>query len=182
MSTQVAEHVRQLVSRTECGNILDGEAYFLPFQVESLALENVGPFEKFEARFGRDAVTVVYGPAGSGKSTVLRSILLAYGRRHKYFDERALCDGSITLKIFPGQDSVSLRGLEDPGNLTKIYPCLIADDAFHRVNADMLGPVLCELNHLGIQIIITFGTGRDKKTIQANAHVISLEYPYDQLL
>jgi RecA-family ATPase len=57
-----------------------GEAYLLPFQIESLKLENVRPFQDFEAKFRKDALNVIYGPCGSGKSTIIRSILFAFGK------------------------------------------------------------------------------------------------------
>jgi hypothetical protein len=170
------EHLRQFLSTVGRENSFEREASFLPFQVESLTLNNIGPFEKFEAHFQRNTVNVIYGPGGSGKSWIVRSILLAFGRRHRYFDDRTSGHGTVTLKIFSDQNSMSLTELESPGNLTKGYQCLIADDPFPRVNTHMLGPLLAELNHLGIQLILTLNTGRDEKTIGTHAHVISLEY------
>jgi len=101
------------------------------------------------------------------------SELLNARARHRYFQGRASGDSTITLKIFPGQSSVSLGG---PGNPIKGYPCLISDDPFPRIPASVVPSVLNELNRPGIQVILTLNTAHDAKTIQTNAHVISLEY------
>jgi len=119
-----------------------GEAYFLPFQIESLILSNIGPFERFEAHFNRNSVNLVCGPGGSGKSIALRAILFAFGRQHRYFDERALDNGVISVKLFAGQNSVKITGNE------RHRPCIIADDSFERMREAEVIPFINELNSL----------------------------------
>jgi len=134
------------------------DEYSLPSQIELLKLNKVGPFKKFEAYFHRDTVNVVYGPGGSGKSTILRSILHAFGVRHKYFNTQ----GSIQVKTFP-----------DHGQ------CLLVDNLLGSMPTRTVAPLLKELNQLGVQVIVTARAPQlDKTTLEANADVISLEYPH----
>jgi hypothetical protein len=151
-----------------------GEVYLLPFQIESLKLENVGPFQDFEAKFRKDALNVIYGPCGSGKSTIIRSILLVFGKRHTYFSRSK--NGKITLKLFPDQDSVNVTtNQENPLDAVKSYRCLIADDIFQRVPKSMISGLCEEMKKLGIQIIITMSIASDVSKFPEDTNVISLK-------
>lgn len=100
------EYIRRVLADAGRENAFHGEAYLLPFQIESLKLENVGPFKEFETEFCRDAINVIFGLDGSGKSFIIRSILLAFGKQHKYFQTSH--SGKVTLKLFPDQAPVSI--------------------------------------------------------------------------
>jgi len=151
-----------------------GEAYLLPFQIESLKLENVGPFQDFEAKFRKGALNVIYGPCGSGKSTIVRSILFAFGKWHTYFSKSK--NGKITLKLFPDQDSVKVTtNEENPLDAVKGYRCLIADDIFQRVPKSMISGLCEEMKKLEIQIIITASIAPDLSKLPEDINVIALE-------
>jgi ATPase subunit of ABC transporter with duplicated ATPase domains len=151
-----------------------GEAYLLPFQIESIKLENVGPFQDFEAKFRKGALNVIYGPCGSGKSTIIRSILFAFGKWHTYFSKSK--NGKITLQLFPDQDSVKVTtNEENPLDAVKGYRCLIADDIFQRVPKSMISGLCEEMKKLGIQIIITTSIAPDLSKFPKDTNAIPLE-------
>ena len=151
-----------------------GEAYLLPFQIESIKLENVGPFQNFEAKFRKDGINMIYGLCGSGKSTIIRSILLVFGKRHTYFSKSK--NGKITLELFPDQDSVSvITNQENPLDAVKGYRCLIADDIFQRAPKSMISGLCEEMKKLGIQIIITASIAPDLSKLPEDTNVIPLE-------
>jgi len=151
-----------------------GEAYLIPFQIESLKLENVGSFEKFEAKFSRNALNVIYGSSGSGKSIIVRSILLAFGKRHTYFTKSE--NGKVTLKLFPDQDFVSATtNEENQPEITRGYKCLIADNVFQRVARSMIPAFYEEMKSLGIQIIVTPPVLIDPSKLPEDTNVVSLK-------
>ncbi|MEM2129199.1 MAG: AAA family ATPase [Candidatus Bathyarchaeia archaeon] len=151
-----------------------GEVYLLPFQIESIKLENAGPFQEFEAKFRKDGINVIYGLCGSGKSTIIRSILLAFGKRHTYFSKSR--NGKITLKLFPDQDLVNITANpEDPIDAAKGYKCLIGDDIFQRMPKSMISGLCEEMKKLGIQIIITTSMIFDLSKFPEDANAIPLE-------
>ncbi len=155
-----------------------GERYFLPFQIESLEIHNIGPFEKFEASFSPDTLNVIYGPGGSGKSYILRSILFAFGRRHRYFSKSSYSNGAVKLKLFRNQNSINISDYENLDNLTKGYGCWVADDSLRQIPRKMGVQILNELAGLGIQAIITIRHKGYLETLPKQAHIISLEnYP-----
>lgn len=166
------EYLQKLLREVDVSRFCE-EAYFLPFQIESLKLNNIGLFEKFEAHFRRNSVNVIYGPGGFGKSMVTRSILLAFGRRHRYFDDRALAGGRIELKIFSDRSSISLTA--DHGYITG-YQCLLIDDLLRPIPTRIVPSLLKNLDQLGVQVITTARSPQlDKNMLQAHAHVIFLE-------
>ena len=155
---------------------LYGEAYLIPFQIESLRLENVGPFKRFEAEFSRDSVNVIFGLGGSGKSFIIRSILLAFGRHHKYFQTSD--SGKVTLKLFPDQGSVSVTtSVENQSDITRGYKCLLADDIFQRAPRNMIPALYEEMKNLKIQIIVTTSLPIDSSKLPKDTRVISLKSP-----
>lgn len=151
-----------------------GEVYLLPLQIESIKLENVGPFQEFEVKFRKDGINVIYGLCGSGKSTIIRSILLAFGKRHTYFSK--LKNGKITLKLFPDQDSINITtNQENPLKAVKGYRCLIADDILQRMPKNMISEICEEMKKLGIQIIITASIIFDLSEFPKDTNTIPLE-------
>jgi hypothetical protein len=168
------EYIRRVLADAGDENAFYGEAYLLPFQIESLRLENVGPLKEFEAEFSRDAINVIFGLGGSGKSFIIRSILLAFGRRHKYFQTSD--GGKVTLKLFPDQALVSI--ITDVGNETNTmrgYKCLIMDDVFQKVPRDMVPEICEEMKGHGIQIIATVSAPIDPSKFPKNTHLITLK-------
>jgi hypothetical protein len=167
------EHLQKLL--TEVGNESSfyGEKYLLPFQIQSLKLTRVGPFDNFEAHFNRNSINLIYGLCGSGKSTIVRSILYAFGIKHKYFTERVIGEGTITMKLFPGQDFINVTGMRSGSNALRGYQCLVADDSLERIRKDMIAPLFAELKHLGIQIILTASPLIDAAKLPNYIHIIT---------
>ena len=170
-----SEYLQKIVSDTNLdGNSFYGEAYQLPFQIESLKLENVGLFKSFELTFKKDTVNLISGPNGSGKSTILRSILLAFGKRHKYFPKSPT--GQIILTPFPNQCQITISVAEEAqDNYMNGYKCLIGDGIFNLIPAEMLTVVFQELHKLRIQAIITTLNEFDSINYPKNTNLIKLE-------
>jgi hypothetical protein len=166
-------HLRRLL--TEAGNesSLYGETYLLPFQIQSLELTKVGPLDNFEAHFNINSINLIQGPCGSGKSTIIRSILYAFGIRHKYFTERVFGDGTITAKLFLGRDFINVTGMKGGQNALRGYQCLVADDSLERIRKDIIAPLFAELKRLGIQIILTASPLIDAAKLPNDIHIIT---------
>ena len=147
----------------------------MPFQIESLKLTKVGPFDNFEAHFRRNFINLIHGTCGSGESTIIRSILYAFSIRHRYFTEKAFDTGTISVKVFPGEDSINIKDTHSSQNTLRGYKCLIADDPLERIPKDMIVPLFAELKHLGIQIILTASLLIDTFKLSNGTHVIPLE-------
>ncbi|MGB9756161.1 MAG: AAA family ATPase [Candidatus Bathyarchaeales archaeon] len=168
------EHLRKLLAEVGNESSFYGETYFLPFQIESLKLTNVGPFDNFEAHFSRNSINLIHGLCGSGKSTIIRSILYAFGIKHKYFTERVIGEGTITVKLFPGQDFINVTGMKSGQNGLRGYQCLVADDSLERIRKDMNAPLFTELKHLGTQIILTASPLIDTSKLPNDIHILTL--------
>jgi len=168
------EHLRRLLAEVGSENSFYGETYFLPLQIESLKLTKVGPLANFEAHFRKGSINVICGSCGSGKSTIIRSILFAFGIQHRYFTNRVFSDGTITLRLFPDQDSISIARTSSIQNFTRGYQCLIADDSLERLPKNMIAPFFAVLNGLGIQVIITASLLIDTAGLQRDTHIISV--------
>jgi len=168
------EHLRKLLAEVGSESSLYEETYLLPFQIQSLKLTKVGPFDNFEVPFRRNSINLVHGPCGSGKSTMIRSILCAFGIRHRYFTEKTFDRGAISVKVFPEQDSINITGMNSSQNTLRGYKCLIADDPLERTPKDMIVPLFAELKHLGIQIILTASLLIDVSQLSNDTHIITL--------
>jgi len=167
------EYIQRVLSDVGRENSFYGEAYLLPFQIESLRLENVGPFKRFEAEFSRDTLNVIFGLGGSGKSFIIRSILLAFGRRHKYFQTSD--SGKVTLKLFPDQDSVNITtNARTEIDMMRGYKSLIMDDVFQRAPRDMVPEICEEIENHGIQMIATVSAPIDPSRLPRNTHMVTL--------
>jgi post-segregation antitoxin (ccd killing protein) len=171
------EHLRKLLAEVGSESSFYGEAYLLPFQVQSLKLTNVGPFDNFEAHFSRNSINLIQGLCGSGKSTIIRSILYAFGIKHKYFTERVIGEGTITMKLFPEQDFINVTGMKSSQNALRGYQCLVADDSLERIRKDMIAPLFTELRRLEIQIILTASPLIDASKLPNDIRIITT---YDQ--
>ncbi|MEM2129142.1 MAG: type II toxin-antitoxin system CcdA family antitoxin [Candidatus Bathyarchaeia archaeon] len=168
------EHLQKMLAEVGNENSFYGETYLLPFQIESLRLTKIGPFDKFEASFKANSLNVIYGSCGGGKSTLVRSILFAFGIKHRYFTSRVYANGKIQLELFPHQKSITITNIESCENTTRGYQCLIADDPLERLSKNIISPFFTELKRLKIQIIVTASPLIDKSTLPNSTHVISL--------
>jgi hypothetical protein len=153
-----------------------GEAYQYPFQIESLKLENIGLFKSIELHFKKDAINLIYGVGASGKSTIVRSILLGFGNRHKYFPKTD--NGAITLKLFPDQTSLIIKATDQVlDGFSDDYKCFIGDGILQVAPRDMATAVLQELNKFKIQSIITTSMPVDPSDLPESTNVICLDDP-----
>jgi len=169
------EHLRKLLAEVGNESSYYGETYLLPFQIQSLKLTMVGPFDNFEAHFSRNSINLVHGLCGSGKSTIIRSILYAFGIKHRYFTERVFGEGEIMLSLFPNQNSIGITGMGSLQSSTRDYQCLVADDPFERIPKNILTPLLAELKHLKIQIIATASLLIDPAELSKEINIIQLK-------
>ena len=167
------DHLQKLLAEVGNENSIYGETCFLPFQIKSLKLVKVGPFTNFEAHFERNTVHLIHGFCGSGKSTIIRSILYAFGIRHKYFTERVFGEGEITVKLYPRQDSINITSTKRQKSL-KGYQCLLADDPLERIPKDLVPSLFTELKHIRTQIILTASPLIDTLRLPNDIHVIKL--------
>ena len=90
-----AGHLHRVLSEMGC-------VHQFPFEIESMRLKNVGPFEDFSITFRRNSLNVICGPFGSGP-WIMQSILYASGIREKYGGYEALKKGMVTLERAEGQ-------------------------------------------------------------------------------
>jgi len=167
------EHLQKMLAEIGREGSYYGETYLLPFQIETIKLTKVGPFESFEASFKANALNMIHGLCGSGKSTIIRSILYAFGIKHKHFTERALDGGAIEVKLFPGQNFINIKGISSEQDPLRGYQCLLADDSFDRIPKEMIAPLFTELKHLEIQVILTTLL-IDTSKIPDDIHVITI--------
>jgi len=168
------EHLRRLLAEVRSESSLYGETYLLPFQIKSSKLTKVGPFDDFEARFSRNSINLIQGPCGSGKSTIIRSILHAFSIRHRYFDDRVFRDGTITLKLFPTHNSINITGTESSRNTARGYQCLIADDPLEKLPRSIIAPFFAELKKLEIQVVITASLSIETSNLPKDTQIIPL--------
>jgi len=163
------EHLDKLLSEAGKEDSQYGETHLLPFQIKSIKLTNIGPFSDFEAEFTENRVNLVSGGNASGKSTLLRSILYAFGISHRYFTQESVGGGEIELVLYPGQSTVKISGeLVSHG-----YQCIVIDDAFLRVADDVRVQLIGELEKLGIQVILA-ALDTDDLSCYPNAKTITL--------
>lgn len=167
------EHLRRLLAEVGNESSLYGETYLLPFQIQSLRLIKVGLFDNFETSFSRNSINLIHGLCGSGKSTIVRSILYTFGIKHKYFTERVIGEGIITVKLFPRQDFINVTGMRSGQNALRGYQCLVADDSLERIRKDIIAPLFAELRHLGIQIILTASPLINAAKLPNDVHIIT---------
>ena len=169
------EHLRKLLAEVGSEISLYGETYLLPFQIQYLRLTKVGVFDNFEAHFNINSINLIQGPCGSGKSTIIRSILCTFGVKHRYFSEKAFDHRCNNSEAVPEKDSIDIMGRNSSQNALRGYRCLIADDPLERLPKDMIVPLFAELKHLGIQIILTASLLIDVPQLPNDTYIITLQ-------
>lgn len=134
----------------------------------------MGLFKSYELTFKKNAINLIYGVNALGKSTIVRSILLVFGNRHKYFPKSD--NGTITLKLFPDQTSASIRiKAEDHGAFSEDYKCFIGDGILQSAPKEMATAILQQLNKFKIQSIVTTSIPVDPSDLPENTNVICLD-------
>ena len=156
------------------------ESYLLPFAIESMKLRNVGPFTEFEASFQRNGPNIIVGPGGSGKSFILNSILLVFGKQRQSFERtiniRASGKAEVMVTLFRDQYLSTITiNKKDELDPTKGYKCLLLDDAFFNVPEDMIRQILNELQRLGLQTIMATSRLIDPSKLPEGTNIILLK-------
>jgi hypothetical protein len=119
-------------------------------------------------------MNVIYGLCGSGKSTIMKAILLAFDIRHKYFSKTEI--GKITLKLFPNNDSINVMlNKENPLDTIKGYRCLIGDNFFDRMPKNKVPEICKEMRNLQMQILITASMIVDLSMFPEDTNIIFLD-------
>lgn len=129
----------------------EGRCLFLPFEIHSLSLKNIGKFSERYTEFGK--FNVIFGRIGAGKTTIFQSFvsisgshrLLKNGQNRGEID-LTLSDGALLHQdIF---DAVNVR-------------CIVLDDAGERLARKQYGDFLGYLQGLNVQMILTTGNMDD---------------------
>ena len=112
----------------------EGKFFWLPQKIDSVKLENIRSFEKFEVSF--DHLTVIKGENGSGKSTVLRSIAQACGVLDKE-EENVIKEDEEkgTIEVSVSTDEKYSFQLED-GRKRREGGCILLDDPMIRLSEE----------------------------------------------
>jgi hypothetical protein len=83
-------------------------------------------------------------------------------------------EGTITAKLFLGQDFINVTSMKSGQNALRGYQCLVADDSLERIRKDMIAPLFIELKRLGIQIILTASPLIDTSKLPNDIHILTL--------
>ena len=93
---------------------------------------------------------MIYGVGASGKTTIVRSILLVFGKRHKLFPKSD--NGVITLKLFPDQVSLRIKANDQAqDDFSEDYKCFIGDGIMQSAPMEMATAILQELHKFEIK-------------------------------
>lgn len=154
-----------LKERTLLSNLSEGErtarriindardhenAAVLPMRIKKLKLENIGKFEDKKVGFNGRSVAI-YGPNGSGKTTVFRALKAFFGDVEEDIINFNSEKGSIEVEVKEN------KGKIDPSQSQPIKgQCLIIDSVFQRLSEEKAEEVIEELEtKYSEQIIIT---------------------------
>jgi len=150
----------------------EGDCYELPIELEGIGLKNVGPLNKLEVKFKRD-INVILGPAGSGKSIMIRAIARAFGQRHPLVDEKSLLKHGKwggEIKIYLRESPAIELGLGKE-RAKRPIACMLLDEPLVQVLAKDKKKFLAWLKRKGNQVILA---SRDESFTAPFAHVIRL--------
>ncbi|MCM8764615.1 MAG: AAA family ATPase [Candidatus Omnitrophica bacterium] len=110
--------------------------FFLPFSVKRLELENIGPIESISIDFS-PGINIIRGSNGSGKTTILKSIAMAFGL---FIPEREtmlkMMKKEGFIKISTSEHENLIRLDKDNINGRKDAGCLLLDDAIAMLPPD----------------------------------------------
>ena len=99
-------------------------------------------------------INLIHCSNGSGKSTIIQSILLSFGKQHKYFPKSP--EGQIILIPFSDQSKITVSANQETQDSSMNgYKCLIDDGIFNLIPAEMINEVFQELQKMKMQAIIT---------------------------
>lgn len=125
----------------------EGRCLFLPFQIQTLNLKNIGKFNERHLEFGR--FNVVFGNIGAGKTTLVEAIGSVSGS-HRLL-KHGQNDGEIDLMLSDGR--MLHQNLCEPRDVKSI----VLDDAGERLDLNHYETFLGYLRDLDVQLILTTG-------------------------
>jgi predicted ATP-binding protein involved in virulence len=128
----------------------EGRCVFLPYQIQSLHLRNIGKFVEKHLDFYNgnvSNVTVILGDNGSGKSTIIRAISSVVGSQNMVKDgQRA---GEINLTHSDGRLHLDIYGAGE------ILCIALDDNTINRLDRERYSQFLNYLRDLDVQLILT---------------------------
>lgn len=158
------------------------KSYLLPFAVEFIKFKNIGPVLEFETPFQKSGINIIIGPFGSGKSTIVKSILLVFGQRihrwHEMINIQSTENAQVSVGLFKDNCSVLTLSSQENIDSTKGYKSLVVDDAFFDVQEEeMIYDILNELAKLKIQVILATSRVKDNSKFPSNTNILRLNGP-----
>jgi hypothetical protein len=120
-------------------------AFLIPFRLESIKLNNIGPVKALDAKF--DDFTMFMGENGTGKTAIINAIYSATTNTGEVEES-----GNIKIKTSQ-TDTVDIAFKRD--RLLSGYKCLLIDDAFERLDTESAVKFLFYLERLKLQVITT---------------------------
>ncbi len=136
----------------------EGGCFFLPFELKSAHVQNIGPLSDITLHF--DMFNVIEGSYGTGKTALITGIVKACGYDNPNFHSLLSFTKKsyeVTLEIKPEQ-KLQLTYNENNENEYKEHRtirCIIIDDPIGRLSLDLKNRFLCYLLGLETQIILT---------------------------
>lgn len=168
--TKRQESLRQLL---ESGK-REGKLYFMPFHIKSLELENVGKFNDLKLEFS-DGLNLIYGPNGSGKTTIFESIKKVFDPDSEEnvgdFVKQDKNRGRVSIKIEAENNKVE-KNFNVGGRTIKEFKergVVIADDLFIGLDEEDKSEIFDDLREsIESQMIVTT-VNRDLAQLAGNA-------------
>lgn len=134
-----------------------GMAYRLPFRIDSITLDSIGPIDHLDTVF--DDVTALTGGNGSGKSTVLKAIAHSYGQgdiNTSMLLDHSAEQGAINMEITPEEQlELTLDRQDSTVSTTRSARCLLIDGLFGRLTDERTTDLLDQIVERDEQIIFT---------------------------
>jgi len=125
----------------------EGRCVFLPFEIQSLHLRNIGRFDEKHLDF--DDVTVILGNNGSGKTTITKAIQSVSG--FQVGVKAGQNSGEINMTL--SDDSVLHQDVFNAENVN----CIVLDCAGERLDQERYRQFLHYLRDMDVQLILTVG-------------------------
>jgi hypothetical protein len=135
----------------------EGRVHYLPFKIESLSAENLGPIKKLDLKFKNK--NIIFGGNASGKTILLNVIAHSFGKKAnnlEWMSDKG--NNKFKLKLeFEGND------LFIETNFEKDYKSILIDGGLERLSEEPLNKFLKYLLKLDYQVILTTASFPESK-------------------
>lgn len=132
-----------------------GRCLFLPFEIQSLNVKNIGKFVEKHLEFSK--VNIVQGHVGSGKTTIVKAISNVSG--YQSIVTSGYRCGEIDLMTSDGK--ILHQNIFEAGNVQ----CIVIDDGAEVLDKSHYERFLYHLRGLNLQLILTQGRTELKELI-----------------